>query len=981
MTKKGVLILLFSLASFELFAQGQDNNWLWAHSWLSFNTTPPSSPMSFLPTQFNSNDVSSASVSSSTGALLFYLDNYVITNAAHNPMPNGNLCSGINSLGTLWPCKQDVLIVPDPGNSNRYYLFVAAHNFTYSELRYCIIDMTLQAGFGDVITTSKNILVANNIMAPLTAVKQMGTNNFWILTNFNNGFKAFLLTPSGVNTTPVTSIIGPQVPYFGAHLNIRVNPQGTKVARTYFPFQSYGLLVSDSTELYDFNASTGTFSNYQLLNSGLLYSNGGTLYASIEFSLNGNILYRVHNQLNIFASPTGTQPGTMIQYDLSNNNAKTYIPILLPPGTWVTDLKLAPNGKIYIMECYGSSPAISVINQPNIVGVGCNYTYASQPLSSCMTTAFTSFPNLVPSLMGSFAPYIDSQYATNVAYTTATLHARVCWDGNATVTKRGFYYGTSPLPLSDSAIVSGATGPYIANLTGLTPNTLYYYRAFATNANGTTILYDSTFHTLKPNYPPLIKYVHNKATCVPDTMRFVVVDDDTSPANTTLSCTSSNTSLLPLSSITITGADTNKVLSFTPTPYQSGTSLITLTATDSNGASSTQSFSVTVAAGVPIAISSLNAVTVCQGDSVVMQCAIPQGTTINWYVNATPSGNGNPQFATTQSASVYAVCTNAQGCATVSNTINATVKPVPQVQCTVNGPTTICVGDSVQVQALSTAGYSYQWFKNTQLLPNATNAIYYAKQNGDYSYVATLNGCSKTSNIQSIQVVPAPIASISTPNTTMICNGQGALLQAASGVGYTYQWTMNGFNIAGATNPTYTATIGSYYTVKVSNGYCARTSSPITITVNTAPVAIIHWNGTQLFSPISFYSYQWYFNGVLIPGATGQYYTPTQAGLYYVMVGNENGCKSLSPNYNLLTLSINSLNTPSLSIYPNPTTGMLQVADFKEGTLYVYNAMGQLIIKQTDPLIDLSKQANGIYQIRAYNQAQELFGIGRVVKE
>jgi Secretion system C-terminal sorting domain/Ig-like domain CHU_C associated len=464
-------------------------------------------------------------------------------------------------------------------------------------------------------------------------------------------------------------------------------------------------------------------------------------------------------------------------------------------------------------------------------------------------------------------------------------------------------------------------------------------------------------------------------------MCFVVVDAQTSPANTTVTFTSSNTSLLPLSSMAISGADTNKVLSFTPIPYQSGTSLITITATDSNGASTTQSFSIIVAPGAPISIIALNNIIACSGDSVLLQCAIPQGTTINWYVNAIASGIGSAQYATTQSASIYAVCTNAQGCATKSNTINATVKPTPQVQCTINGPTTICVGDSVQLQALSTAGYSYQWFKNTQLLPNANSAIYYAKQSGNYSYVATLNGCSKTSNAQSVQVLPVPIASITTPSTTVICNGQGALLQASTGTGYTYQWTMNGFDIAGATNPTYTATIGSYYTVKVSNGYCARTSSPITITVNTAPVAIIHWNGTQLFSPISFYSYQWYLNGVLIPGATGQYYTPTQTGVYYVMVGNENGCKSLSPNYNLLTLFVNSLSTPSLPIYPNPTNGMLQVDNFKEGTLYVYNAMGQLIIQQTEPIIDLSKQANGIYHIRAYNQAQELIGIGRVVKE
>jgi DNA-binding beta-propeller fold protein YncE len=99
------------------------------------------------------------------------------------------------------------------------------------------------------------------------------------------------------------------------------------------------------------------------------------------------------------------------------------------------------------------------------------------------------------------------------------------------------------------------------------------------------------------------------------------------------------------------------------------------------------------------------------------------------------------------------------------------------------------------------------------------------------------------------------------------------------------------------------------------------------------------------------------------------------------MVGNEYDCQSISPNYNLLTLSVSNIATPSLQLYPNPTTGMLQVDNFKEGTLYVYNALGQLIIQQSKSLIDLSKHANGIYHIRAYNQAEELIGIGRVVKE
>ena len=59
----------------------------------------------------------------------------------------------------------------------------------------------------------------------------------------------------------------------------------------------------------------------------------------------------------------------------------------------------------------------------------------------------------------------------------------------------------------------------------------------------------------------------------------------------------------------------------------------------------------------------------------------------------------------------------------------------------------------------------------------------------------------------------------------------------------------------------------------------------------------------------------------------------------------------------------------------------VHIENFKGGSIQVYNFLGQLIIQQTEPLIDLSKQANGIYQIRAYNTAQELIGIGRVVKE
>jgi hypothetical protein len=583
--------------------------------------------------------------------------------------------------------------------------------------------------------------------------------------------------------------------------------------------------------------------------------------------------------------------------------------------------------------------------------------------------------------MGSATPSLDSQYATNVLATTATIHARVVWDGNSPITQRGFYYGTSALPLGNQTLVAGTTGTYLANLTGLTPNTLYYYRAFATNANGTTFLYDSTFLTLPlANTAPLIKNVRNKATCLTDTMRFVVVDNQTSPANVQVSFASSNTGLIPLANISISGADTNKVISFTPVPFQSGTCIITITAVDSNGASASQSFTVSVAAGPVVSISAPKGTVACAGENFLFTCSIPTGTSIEWIVNSVASGISTPSYISTQAVNIKVVCTSAAGCKSSSNSIQTTLNPKPIVNATANGPTSFCIGSSVTLQAQAIAGYTYQWFDNNMAIAGATAPTLIVSNSGSYSYVAYLQSCTDTSNSIIVDVLEEPSVLITTNNTTIDCKGQ-ALLQANPSNGYAYQWQMNGFNIPGATNSTYIATIGSYYTVVASNGGCTTTSAPITISVSGAPVTIIQWNGTQLYTPTTFASYQWYVNGVLIPGATQQFYTPISNGVYYCRVGNANNCFSLSPNYNLLTLSVNNITMPILQIYPNPTTGLVSLDNFTDGILYVYNALGQLIIQQTTSPIDLSKQANGIYHIRAYNSAQELIGIGRIVKE
>ncbi len=84
-----------------------------------------------------------------------------------------------------------------------------------------------------------------------------------------------------------------------------------------------------------------------------------------------------------------------------------------------------------------------------------------------------------------------------VTATTARLGATILAESNTTtVTARGTVWGTSANPTSNA--LSGGTSIQVfeQDRSGLTPNTLYYYRGFATNALGTIYSEDSTFTTL-----------------------------------------------------------------------------------------------------------------------------------------------------------------------------------------------------------------------------------------------------------------------------------------------------------------------------------------------------------------------------------------------------------------------------------------------------------------------------------------------------
>ena len=81
--------------------------------------------------------------------------------------------------------------------------------------------------------------------------------------------------------------------------------------------------------------------------------------------------------------------------------------------------------------------------------------------------------------------------------TSVACSGRVDDEGRATVTRRGFVYGTLQYPtLADGQLAVGSgTGAFEGTVTGLQPGATYYARAFATNGVGTAYGEQLTFTT------------------------------------------------------------------------------------------------------------------------------------------------------------------------------------------------------------------------------------------------------------------------------------------------------------------------------------------------------------------------------------------------------------------------------------------------------------------------------------------------------
>jgi hypothetical protein len=121
-----------------------------------------------------------------------------------------------------------------------------------------------------------------------------------------------------------------------------------------------------------------------------------------------------------------------------------------------------------------------------------------------VNAAGTAYGNLDSIAMPDYAK-VQTLAASSLYMTTATCGGNVLSDGGVTVTERGVCWSISANPTISNPKTSDGDGLglFTSYLTGMTPNVVYHYRAYAVNSVGVSYGDDLTF-TIIPDAPYII---------------------------------------------------------------------------------------------------------------------------------------------------------------------------------------------------------------------------------------------------------------------------------------------------------------------------------------------------------------------------------------------------------------------------------------------------------------------------------------------
>ena len=448
-----------------------------------------------------------SSISDFNGNLLFYTDGRNVWDKNHNIMPNANYNAGTGLMGDPSSTSSG-LIIPKPGNPNQYYIFTVdephhqnafafpnqgpADEFGNSipfytsptgnpigsipgdddgfnnGLAYSLLDLTLNNGNGDVVSTEKNVQLQTydptdqaqdsyKCSEKITAVEHSDGQSYWVLTHFRDQFYAFRVDGSGVNTTPIFTQTAPLITEQGYRRNaigyMKASPDGTKIAichRQNGTTEGQNSNATGSVWLYDFENTTGILSN-----PVNLYPNSGPY--GLEFSPDSSKLYVSASNY----STSNTNDSSIIQFDLISTNIPASGSIIHNNSGFIGALQLGPDGRIYLASVLNDQ-FLDVINDPNELGVGCNYVQNGIQLATG-TSVNIGLPPFIQSFFLASIIFQNSCANQNVQFNvnTSQTYDSIAWDfgdgvGTSTLDSPSYTY-TNPGTYTVSAEITVGT--------------------------------------------------------------------------------------------------------------------------------------------------------------------------------------------------------------------------------------------------------------------------------------------------------------------------------------------------------------------------------------------------------------------------------------------------------------------------------------------------------------------------------------------
>jgi gliding motility-associated-like protein len=384
------------------FAQGEANIWYFGNkAGLDFSS---GNPVMLNNGQLNTVE-GCTSLSDASGNLVMYTNGVTAWNKNHVVMANGTgLFGDISS-------SQSSVIVQKPGSSNIFYIFTTSSFGENTGFHYSQVDMSANGGLGEVV--SKNTELSTSTCEKIAVIRHSNGQYIWVITHLlgSDTFFAHLVSASGISPIQVTSHAGCIVPPGDDNANaigyMKISADGKKIVTCH--------TFLTKSELFDFDTTTGHVSNGQDLGLDGLHAYGA------EFSPDSNVLY-----------VATVDERKLFQFNLNAELvADSKILISTLPQS-LGALQMAPNGKIYI--AMAEIDKLSVINNPNKIGMGCDLSTNAVDLNGRM--CLLGLPNFNQSVFYSklSAEGLCAGNSTAFSFESTYTSQSVSWNfGDATL--------------------------------------------------------------------------------------------------------------------------------------------------------------------------------------------------------------------------------------------------------------------------------------------------------------------------------------------------------------------------------------------------------------------------------------------------------------------------------------------------------------------------------------------------------------------